>query len=35
MQWSRFNVLYYSEFKGYCLFNSRMLSLSQIDKEAL
>lgn len=34
MQWSRFNVLYYSELKGYCLFNSRMLSLSQIDKEA-
>lgn len=33
MLWSRYNTLFYSESKGYCLFNSRMLSLSQIDKE--
>ncbi len=33
MLWSRYNILFESELKGYCLFNSRMLSLSQIDKE--
>lgn len=33
MQWSSYNILFHSELKGYCLFNSRMLSLSQIDKD--
>lgn len=33
MLWSRYNILFKSELKGYCLFNSRMLSLSQLDKD--
>lgn len=33
MKWSNFNVLFYSEKLGYALFNSRMMSLSVIDKE--
>ena len=33
MKWSNYNVLFYSEKLGYALFNSRMLSLSLIDKD--
>ncbi len=33
MKWSRYNVLFYSEKLGYALFNSRMLSLTTIDKD--
>lgn len=32
MKWSKFNVLFYSKKLGYCLFNSRMLSLTKLDK---
>lgn len=32
MKWSKFNILFYSEKLGYCLFNSRMLSFVKLDK---
>jgi len=33
MKWSNYNILFYSDKLGYCLFNSRMLSFSKISKE--
>lgn len=32
MKWSKFNILFYLEKLGYCLFNSRMLSFVKLDK---
>ncbi len=32
MEWSKYNTLFYSNKIGYCLFNSRMLSLSKMDE---
>lgn len=34
MKWSKYNVLFHSEKLGHVLFNSRMLSLSVVDKES-
>lgn len=33
MKWSQFNFLFYSPKIGYCLHNTRMLSLLSFDKE--
>lgn len=33
MKWSNFNVLFYSEKLGYCLFNSRMMSFTKLNKQ--
>lgn len=33
MKWSKYNVLLFSKKIGYILFNSRMLSLTKLDKE--
>ena len=34
MKWSQFNYLFHSEKIGYCLHNTRMLSLISLDKES-
>lgn len=34
MKWSQFNFLFHSDKIGYCLHNTRMLSLINFDKES-
>ena len=34
MKWSQFNFLFHSEKIGYCLHNTRMLSLINLDRES-